>query len=81
MGFLYGFDHSADEKKFLLGIIEASFVFYSLYFFIRWIYEFNPREFIKKNWLESLVILVLIVEGISYNIFGVFLLEELAKSS
>ncbi|MFT5844524.1 MAG: trk system potassium uptake protein TrkH [Saprospiraceae bacterium] len=81
LGFLYGFDHSADEKEFLLGIIEASFVFYSLYFFIRWIYEFNPREFIKKNWLESLVILTLVVEGISYNIFGVFLLEELAKSS
>jgi trk system potassium uptake protein TrkH len=79
LGFLYGFDHSADEKEFLLGIIEASFVFYSLYFFIRWIYEFNPREFIKKNWLESLVILTLVVEGISYNIFGVFLLEELVK--
>lgn len=80
MGFLYGFDHSADERDFLFGIIETSFVFYTLYFFIRWIYEFKPREFIRRNWLESIVILILIAEGISYNLFGIFLLEELAKS-
>ncbi len=79
MGYLYGFEHSDSKREALLNIIEASFVFYTLYFIIRWIYDFKPKEFLKRNWIESLVILLLVLEGISYNFFGIFLLEELAK--
>ncbi len=80
LGYLYGYDHSDSGRRFLLGIIEASFVFYVLYFILRWIYDFNPTNFLKRNWIEAILICVLILEGISYNFFDVFLIEELAKS-
>jgi len=79
LGYYYGFDQSAEEKSTLLGLLEISFVFYTLYFFIRWIYDFQPGEFLRHNWLEALVIGVLIAEGLSYNLFDTFLILELAE--
>ncbi|MFK7756803.1 MAG: TrkH family potassium uptake protein [Flavobacteriales bacterium] len=79
MGFLYGYDHSPERKELLFKIIQGSFVFYTLYFFIRWIYDFKSDQFLSKNWLEASIIGLLIIEGISYNFFDIFLLEEAAK--
>lgn len=80
LGYLYGFEHNEAEKNFLLSIIQGSFVFYTFYFFLRWLYDFSPHSFLKRNWLETIVIIVLILEGIAYNFFDVFLIEEFARS-
>lgn len=73
----YGFPQTAASSELLLNIIKASFTFYILYYLTRLIYDFNPKKFLRKTWFEGLMMLFLIVEGISYNVFGTLLLPSL----
>ncbi|MEZ4937525.1 MAG: potassium transporter TrkG [Crocinitomicaceae bacterium] len=66
----YGYTFDSDTIKYFLKVIEFSFAFYILRFVIRFIYDFNPREFIRKNRIEFILILYLILEGIVYNVVG-----------
>jgi trk system potassium uptake protein len=68
--YYYGFPQTVESKSALIQIIEYSFGFYILRFLVRFIYDFNPRDFFRQRWFESLIILALIVEGIAYNIFN-----------
>lgn len=74
--YFYGFPQSAESKETLLSIIEYSFGFYILRFLVKFTYDFNPIKFFKDNWFESILILLLIAEGISYNISGHLLISQ-----
>lgn len=78
--YIYGFEHTDSEKENLVGIIKMSFGFYIIQFVFRFLYDFKPREFIKRNWFEGIMMLFLLVEGISYNFFDTLLLHELFKT-
>jgi Trk-type K+ transport system membrane component len=67
--YYYGFPQTDESKSALIQIIEYSFGFYILRFLVRFIYDFNPRDFFRQRWFESLIILALLVEGIAYNVF------------
>ncbi|MBT3647755.1 MAG: hypothetical protein HN542_05885 [Flavobacteriales bacterium] len=58
-------------------IVESSFAFYVLHYLIKIFYDFNPREFIKANWFEGVMVLWLVIEGVSFNLFDVLILESL----
>ncbi|MDA9564025.1 hypothetical protein N9R81_05055, partial [Flavobacteriales bacterium] len=77
MIYYYGFDHHPTSKAFLLSLMEGSFAFYLARFFIRYVYHFNPKEYLKNNWFEGIIMALLLVEGVSYNVFGRLLLEPL----
>lgn len=74
--YYYGFPQTTDSKESLMRVIEYSFIFYILRFVIKLIYDFNPLHYIRSNWGESLIVLVLIAEGISYNFFDTLLLSK-----
>ncbi|WP_306639555.1 TrkH family potassium uptake protein [Sanyastnella coralliicola] len=76
--YYYGFQHDQATEEMLLGVIKMSFVFYVLHFLLRFIYSFQPIEFLRKNWFEGIIMFLLTVEGISYNVFDFLLLEKLA---
>ena len=69
--YYYGFPQTSESKEFLIRIIEFSFLFYIVRYFIKLIYEFNPLKYIREHFIESLLVLILIIEGISHNFFGV----------
>ena len=75
--YLYGFQHSTAEQDNLLHIIKASFIFYICQYVIRFLYDFHPKQFLKKTWIEGSIILFFLIEGISYNFFDVLLIEEI----
>lgn len=75
--YMYGFPHEPEEKVMLLSVIKISFVFYILRFFIRLLYDFHPKTFLKKHWFEGLIMIFLIVEGIAHNVFDSLVIEEL----
>jgi hypothetical protein len=54
--------------------------FYILRFLIKVFYDFDPVSFVKKNWFESSIIALLIVEGIAYNLFNTLFLEPIIQS-
>lgn len=74
--FIYhGFDNDERTADLLQDVVELSFGFYVLHYLIKVFYDFSPKTFIKKNWFEGLMVLLLILEGISYNLFDVLLVE------
>lgn len=76
----YGYTFDADVISYFVKVIEFSFAFYILRFIIRYIYDFNPREFIRKNWVEFVLIVYLIIEGVFYNFVGKLALAEMFEA-
>ena len=74
--YYYGFPQDEDSKSLIFLIIKSSFSFYILHYLIRLFYDFAPGKFIRDHWLEGIMMVVLIVEGISNIFFGTLLLEE-----
>jgi trk system potassium uptake protein len=74
--YYYGFPHDDGEKYALLRIIEYSFGFYVLRYVVKFVYDYSPKDFLRRNWFESVVIALLIVEGIAYNLFNTMLISK-----
>ncbi|PKR80908.1 hypothetical protein CW751_06985 [Brumimicrobium salinarum] len=71
--YYYGFPHTTERKEFLTRLIEFSFLFYIIRFFVKIIYDYSPYQYMKKHWAETVIVFLLILEGISYNFFDVIL--------
>ncbi|MCR9172554.1 MAG: hypothetical protein NXI10_08690 [bacterium] len=78
--YLYGFHITPEAEAMCFSIIQASFGFYIARFLIKFVYDFNPRQFIKDNWFEGIIITILLVEGIAYNLFDGMILEPVFQS-
>ncbi|PHR47661.1 MAG: hypothetical protein COA32_06820 [Fluviicola sp.] len=74
--YYYGFPQTAASKESLLRVIEYSFIFYILRFFVKFIYDFNPRKYLRDNWFEAIVIFFLLAEGIAFNFFDTLLISN-----
>jgi trk system potassium uptake protein TrkH len=75
--YYYGFSLTQDQKEFTFHLIQVSFGFYVFRYLIKIFYDFDPVNFIKRNWFETVIFGLLLVEGIAYNIFGSLLIEPL----
>ena len=78
--YYYGFKLTPETKELCFTILETSFAFYILRFFVKILYDFNPRRFLRENWFEAIVILLLLVEGVAYNLFDTMLLASVFAS-
>mgnify|MGYP006141867159 CR=1 FL=1 len=78
--YYYGFNLTNAEKQFAFKLIQISFGFYILRFLIKVFYDFDPINFVKRNWFEAAIILLLLIEGVAFNIFGSLMIEPLAKA-
>ena len=78
--YYYGFQLTPGARDLCFSIIEGSFAFYILRFLIRIFYDFNPKQFIKDNKIETAVVLFLLIEGIAYNLFGTMIIEPIFQS-
>tara|TARA_Y100000385_G_scaffold291118_1_gene367322 strand:- start:7644 stop:9473 length:1830 start_codon:yes stop_codon:yes gene_type:complete len=78
--YYYGFKLTPEAKELCFTILETSFAFYILRFFVKILYDFNPRRFLRENWFEAIVILLLLVEGVAYNLFDTMLLVSVFAS-
>jgi Trk-type K+ transport system membrane component len=75
--YYYGYPLSPETKALCFSLIEVSFGFYILRFLIKLFYDFHPPTFLKKNWFEGIIILMLLTEGIAYNVFGRMIIEPI----
>lgn len=71
MIYYHGFEHSFKEKASLLFLLKGLFAYYVLSYFLRLIYTLKVREFLKENWLESLLLLILVLDVGLYLVFKV----------
>lgn len=75
--YYYGFKLTPEAKDICSTILEVSFGFYILRYFVKFIYDFNPLDFIKSNWFEGIIVLMLLVEGMAYNFFDSMIIEPM----
>lgn len=75
----YGWPNDSETAAWILRGVTWSFGFYVVQYFLKVVYEFHPWTFIRKSWLEALLMIVLVVEGLSDLITGELLLEKLAR--
>lgn len=78
--YYHGFAHNKEMARTLQRIVEISFGFYVLHYFAKVFYDFSPRQFIKDNWFEGIMVLLLILEGISFNVFDTLILQTIFAS-
>ena len=78
--YYYGFHVTPSEEKICFTILEASFGFYILRFLTKLFFDFHPPTFIRNNWFETIIIALLLIEGIAYNLFGGMIIEPIFKS-
>ncbi|SFT76458.1 Trk-type K+ transport system, membrane component [Lishizhenia tianjinensis] len=78
--YYYGFPHSEESKAHLINFIEYSFAFYILRYLVKIVYDYNPLVFIRKTWFEASLVILLLVEGISLNVFGQLLIPTIFES-
>lgn len=62
----HGFPVSEESKIWHFAIIKYSFAFYILSYILRIIYDFSPTDFIRKSWIEGLLLLLIAVDAILY---------------
>ena len=75
--YYYGYPISEETKEELLWVIKGSFGFYVLRYFIRLFYSFKPFQFLKDNWFESILMNLLLIDGIGDLLFGITLEQKL----
>jgi len=78
--YYYGFHITPVEAKICFTILELSFAFYILRFLTKLFFDFHPPTFIRSNWFETIIICLLLVEGIAYNLFGSMIIEPIFES-
>ncbi|MEY5044753.1 MAG: hypothetical protein RJA19_1980 [Bacteroidota bacterium] len=75
----YGWPNDSATASWILWGVTWSFGFYVFQYFLKVVYEFHPWTFIRQTWIEALLMVVLVVEGISDVITGELLLEKFAR--
>ena len=78
--YYYGFELRNETRDFCFAIIEISFGFYIFRFLLKLFYDFHPPTFLRQNWFEAIIIFLLLIEGISYNLFNSMIIEPLFLS-
>jgi Trk-type K+ transport system membrane component len=76
MVYFYGFPHSYGEKENLIRVFKGLFAYYIFSYFIRLIYSFEIRRFLKETWAEGFFLGVLLVDAIGYFVFNQTWLED-----
>ena len=78
--YYYGFRLTPFSESLCFSILEGSFAFYVFRFLVKLFFDFHPPTFIRTNWFESSIILLLIIEGIAYNVFDTLIIEPIFRS-
>ncbi|MEJ6797851.1 MAG: potassium transporter TrkG [Crocinitomicaceae bacterium] len=78
--YYYGFPLTDEESVFTFKLLQYSFAFYIIRFLVKIVYQFDVPEFLRSNWFEASVLVLLIVEGVYYNVTGSFLIEPIFTS-
>jgi len=78
--YYYGFPQSSDTALVALGIIRFSFYFYIFKYLLYLFLAQHPRQYIRENRIESIIIFGLIFFGLLYLLFGHQLMRNISET-
>jgi len=75
--YYYGFPQTPDSLTVVGLTIRLSIWFYILKYLIRIFYDFHPGHFIRENRFDTVIFLFLVVEEVSFLLFGGEMLNQI----
>lgn len=72
----YGYSHSAEQAGVMLTLIKSCFGVFITNYLLRLFYTTDRLSFLKRNWIESVMMALLIYDALSLFVFNVPLLER-----
>jgi trk system potassium uptake protein TrkH len=78
--YYYGYPQTPETIELCLFLLKCGFGFYVLHFLLRLFFDFEPIKFLKEHWVESLLMLILFIEGLSSLLFGKMILQSFFQS-
>ncbi|MEZ4722286.1 MAG: potassium transporter TrkG [Flavobacteriales bacterium] len=75
--YYHGFHLDEGTNNWVQVIVEFSFGYYVFHYFAKIFYDFSPVQFIKQNWFEGVMVLILLIEGVMYNLFDVLIVQSI----
>jgi len=78
--YYHGFPKTRHSLIIYNAILHFSFLFYLLKYLIRLIYDFQPSKFLRDNWFEGVIMLLIFLEGIGMVFFNTDLVLVLFRS-
>ncbi|MEX0965971.1 MAG: potassium transporter TrkG [Bacteroidia bacterium] len=76
LSYYYGFPVSNRTEVMLGEVFRVIFIYYVASFLLRFVFNYGRWEFIRHNWLEALLTLLILFDGISVLVFNSSLLYE-----
>ncbi|MFZ5941538.1 MAG: TrkH family potassium uptake protein [Bacteroidota bacterium] len=77
--YYHGYPKTAHSLLIYNSVLHFSFSFYLLKFLLRLIYNFQPGKFLKDNWFEGLMMLLILLEGLGLLLFRTDLVKLLFR--
>ncbi|MCB0430330.1 MAG: ATPase [Flavobacteriales bacterium] len=75
-----GFDLSPGMRTLVLGTIKTILAYFVLVFCLRWFFSIDRLTFLRRNWFEAFLMLLLVVDGFSVYILQRPMMESLFHS-
>ncbi|MDA8895098.1 ATPase [Flavobacteriales bacterium] len=75
----FGFNPNLTVKAWILIAIKASFVFYIVKYLTNLLYSYKPTRFIKDSWFEGLLLLLILINGVTFLTSNESLLNWLGR--
>src|SRR5690554_6358607 len=76
----YDFSLSPASQDFLHRIVELSCLCCVIRYFVKIVYDYNPLQHMRNNWVETIIVFLLIIEVVTYNVFGVIIASRFFES-
>ncbi len=78
---IYGYGFELSEQRFhsAMFLLELTFVVFVLSYLVRLVYAFKKRDFLKNNWIEGVLMLLIVVQVVSHHIFDVPLITNIFR--
>ncbi len=76
--YYYGFPQSDASYKFNFIIVRVSLIYFFIRYLIHLFFDFHPSEFLKKRWLEGIILLLFFFDAVFHAAFQeVFIISSI----
>ncbi|OFX21132.1 MAG: hypothetical protein A2033_07625, partial [Bacteroidetes bacterium GWA2_31_9] len=75
--YYHGFPKTQETREIIGLIIKASLLFYVIKYLIKITLNYSPIKFLKESWFEASILLLIVVDGLSYYLLNFRILEQI----
>lgn len=76
LAYYYGFPHTPERERIIIGGFQGIFSIYILSFSLRLLFTLHRFDFIRHNWFEGLLMVLMLYDIVSLYLFGVPVLNN-----